>query len=61
MAVLAKKFQKQEDFFKKACKGSLSSLLSYPFAFYDCNSAKNVPKTIYTAKLEDTDRSYTPP
>ena len=51
MAVLAKKFQKQEDFFNKACKISMSSFFSYAFVFSDCNSTENVPKTIYTAKI----------
>ena len=51
MVVLARKFQKQEDFFNKACKRSLSSLFSYAFVFSDCNSTENVPKTIYTAKI----------
>ena len=51
MAVLARKFQKQEDFFNKACKRSLNSLFSYAFVFLVCNSTENVLKTIYTAKI----------
>ena len=51
MAVLARKFQKQEDFFNKAFKRSLSSLFLYAFIFSDCNSTENIPKTIYTAKI----------
>ena len=51
MAVPARKFQNQEDFFNKACKRNLSSLFSYAFVLSDCNSTENVPKTIYTAKI----------
>ena len=51
MAVLPRKFQKQEYFFNKACKRSLSSLFPYAFVFSDCNSTENVPKTIPTAKI----------
>ena len=51
MAFLARKFQKQEDFFNKACKRSLNNLSSYAFVFSDCNSTENIPKTIYTAKI----------
>ena len=51
MAVLARKFQKQADFFNKACKRNLGSLFLYSVGFSECNSTENVPKTIYRAKI----------
>ena len=49
MAALARKFQKQENFFNMQYDHIICSLFS--FAFSDCNSTENVPKTIYTAKI----------
>ena len=50
-AVLAKKFQKQEDLFNMQYDHTTCSLFSYAFLFSDCNSTENVPKTIYAAKI----------
>ena len=51
MAVLTKKFQKQEDFLNMQYDHTIYSLFSFAFVFSDCNSTENVPKTIYTAKI----------
>ena len=51
MAVLARKFQKQEDCFNMQYDHTICSFFSNAFVFSDCNSTENAPKTIYTAKI----------